>query len=91
MLSCGCTWEARNGLTVIWTTHNLYQARRVADRVGLLWDGRLIEVAATREFFESPREPRTADFLAGRVDTRWVERRQEAAGRAAPPVARNGG
>ena len=57
----------QNGLTVIWTTHNLYQARRVADRVGLLWDGRLIEVAATREFFESPREPRTADFLAGRV------------------------
>lgn len=53
--------------TVIWATHNLFQARRVARRVGLLLDGRLVEVAATQTFFEAPADPRAADFVQGRM------------------------
>ena len=26
-------------MTIVWATHNLFQARRVAQRVGLLWNG----------------------------------------------------
>ncbi len=59
--------QAGNGMTVIWATHNLFQARRVANRIGLLWNGQLIEVSPTREFFESPVDSRTADFVAGRL------------------------
>jgi tungstate transport system ATP-binding protein len=59
--------QAGNGTTVIWATHNLFQARRVASRIGLLWNGQLIEVSPTREFFESPVDSRTADFVAGRL------------------------
>ena len=57
----------RRDLTIIWTTHNLFQARRVAERVGLMLDGQLVEVAATDDFFNRPTDPRTAEFVAGRM------------------------
>jgi tungstate transport system ATP-binding protein len=57
----------RAGATVVWATHNLFQARRVAQRVGLLLDGRLVEIAPSPEFFEAPRDPRTAAFLRGEM------------------------
>ncbi len=59
--------KAERGLTLVWATHNLHQARRVADRVALVLDGRLVEVAATQEFFNSPRESLTREFVEGRM------------------------
>jgi tungstate transport system ATP-binding protein len=55
----------RRGATVVWATHNLFQARRVARRVAFLLDGRLVEVAPAEEFFTAPRDPRTAAFVRG--------------------------
>ena len=57
----------RLGMTVVWATHNLFQARRMALRVGLLLNGRLIEVADTNAFFERPSDRRTADFVGGKM------------------------
>jgi tungstate transport system ATP-binding protein len=57
----------RKPMTVIWATHNLFQARRVGRRVALLLDGQLVEVADTKSFFESPRDPRTAAFVRGEM------------------------
>lgn len=54
------------GTAVIWATHNLFQARRVADQVALLLEGRVVEAGPTAKIFEAPRDSRTADFLAGR-------------------------
>lgn len=54
-----------DGTTIVLATHNLGQARRLAQRVGLLVDGRLIEIEETRAFFEDPREARTAAYLRG--------------------------
>jgi tungstate transport system ATP-binding protein len=54
------------GMAVVWATHNLFQARRVADRVALVLEGKLVETGATHNFFEQPQDARTADFLAGR-------------------------
>lgn len=48
-------------------THNVFQARRLAHRVGLLLSGRLVEVAPVEQFFESPRDPRTAAFVRGEM------------------------
>jgi tungstate transport system ATP-binding protein len=53
------------GTTVVLVTHNVFQARRLADRVGLMLGGRIIEVADTVKFFESPSDPRTAAFVRG--------------------------
>ena len=56
-----------NATTVVWATHNLFQARRVADRVALLLGGELVEVAPAQTFFESPADPRTTDFVQGKM------------------------
>jgi len=55
------------GTTVILVTHNVFQARRLAHRVGLLLDGELIEVSPVGEFFDSPVDPRTAAFARGEM------------------------
>lgn len=55
------------GTTIVLVTHNVFQAKRLAHRVGLLWDGKLVEQASTREFFESPGAPQVAAFLRGDV------------------------
>jgi tungstate transport system ATP-binding protein len=59
--------KKRVGMTVVWATHNLFQARRMACRVGLLLSGQLIEVADSKTFFEHPHDPRTAEFVEGKM------------------------
>ncbi len=59
--------NARHGTTMVLVTHNVFQARRLAHRVGLLLAGRLVELAATADFFERPRDPRTAAFVKGEM------------------------
>lgn len=53
------------GTTVVLVTHNVFQARRLAARVGLLLGGQLVELAPTEAFFEAPGDPRTAAFVRG--------------------------
>jgi tungstate transport system ATP-binding protein len=55
----------RQGTTLVLVTHNVFQARRLAHRVGLLLEGSIVEVADVATFFESPQEPRTAAFVRG--------------------------
>ncbi|MEA2624395.1 MAG: tungstate transport system ATP-binding protein [Candidatus Binatota bacterium] len=60
-------YAREHGGGVLLVTHDLFQARRVADRVSLLSEGRLVESAPKTEFFESPKDPRTRGFLAGEL------------------------
>jgi tungstate transport system ATP-binding protein len=53
------------GTTIVLVTHNVFQARRLATRVGLLLEGELIEVAPRDRFFDSPADPRTEAFISG--------------------------
>lgn len=53
------------GTTVIITTHNIFEAKRLATRVGLLLDGELVEIGSAAQFFNSPHDPRTAAFING--------------------------
>ena len=55
------------GTKIIMTTHDLGQARRLADEVLFLHRGRLVEHAPTPEFFSHPRSKEAAAFLAGRL------------------------
>ena len=59
--------QGKRKMTVVWATHNLFQARRVSHKVGLFLNGSLVEVAATRQFFENPTDERTAQFVQGKV------------------------
>ncbi|MDA8321859.1 MAG: phosphate ABC transporter ATP-binding protein PstB [Actinomycetota bacterium] len=53
-------------ITVVIVTHNLAQARRVADRTIFLNDGRLVEHGETSQMFEDPAEEETARYVSGR-------------------------
>jgi tungstate transport system ATP-binding protein len=57
--------SAGKGKTVIIVTHNLFQARRLCDKIALMWDGRIVEVADRDKFFERPDDERTAAFIKG--------------------------
>ena len=59
--------QASQGMAVVWATHNLFQARRVSHRATLLLDGNIVEVAENEAFFTNPSDPRTADFIHGKI------------------------
>jgi phosphate transport system ATP-binding protein len=54
------------GLTVVIVTHNLAQARRIADDTMFLNQGRLVEHGTTEQVFEHPAEEETARYVGGR-------------------------
>ncbi|MBI5958640.1 MAG: phosphate ABC transporter ATP-binding protein, partial [Chloroflexi bacterium] len=51
----------------ILVTHNVFQARRLATRVGLILEGQLVELAPTETFFNAPQDRRTAAFVSGEL------------------------
>jgi phosphate transport system ATP-binding protein len=53
-------------ITVVIVTHNLAQARRIADRTIFLNRGRLVETGPTERLFEHPEEEETARYVSGR-------------------------
>ncbi|MFO0908097.1 MAG: ATP-binding cassette domain-containing protein [Isosphaeraceae bacterium] len=55
------------GMTVIWATHNLFQARRVAHRTGLMLQGELVELGPTATLFDSPTSSLTRAFVNGEM------------------------
>jgi len=55
----------RYGTTLIMVTHNVFQAKRIATRVGLMLEGELVEIAPPTDFFDAPRDPRTSAFISG--------------------------
>jgi phosphate transport system ATP-binding protein len=58
--------QLKEKFTIIIVPHNVQQAGRVADRVAFLLMGNLIEVGATAEVFENPKDKRTSDYITGR-------------------------
>jgi tungstate transport system ATP-binding protein len=53
------------GVTLVLVTHNVFQAKRLAHRVALMLEGRIVEVADVETFFDSPSDPRTDAFVRG--------------------------
>lgn len=53
--------------TVVLVTHNIFQARRLAQRIGLMLAGKIIEISATAAFFDHPKDPRTRAFVNGEM------------------------
>jgi tungstate transport system ATP-binding protein len=58
---------ARDGVTVVMSTHNLGQAKRLATRVAYLEAGRLLVDRPVDAFFNDPLPPPAAQFLRGEL------------------------
>jgi len=54
---------AEEGMTMLCVTHEMGFARSVADRVIFMAEGRIVEEAPSRRFFEAPKNPLTRQFL----------------------------
>ncbi|MDZ7809342.1 MAG: hypothetical protein U5L11_03325 [Arhodomonas sp.] len=74
------------GVTVVMATHDLAQARRLADQVVFLCGGMVLEHTAAECFFTEPRTREAAAFLRGELLTgrfpRLVQPKEEACARA---------
>ena len=55
---------AREGMTMVVVTHEMGFARKAADRVVFMSDGRIVEEATPDDFFDHPRSDRAREFLA---------------------------
>jgi peptide/nickel transport system ATP-binding protein len=55
--------QRRLGLTYLFISHNLAVVSQVADRVGVMYLGRIVELAPARELFARPRHPYTRMLL----------------------------
>ncbi len=59
--------SSRRGTTVILVTHNVFQARRLADTVVFVHEGRVVEDGPAAGVFRSPRDERTKAFIHGEM------------------------
>ena len=57
--------KLRDDVAVVIVTHNLQQAFRVADHVGFMYLGDLVEYAPAQRMYATPREQRTKDYVSG--------------------------
>lgn len=58
---------SERGTTIVIATHNIPQVRRMADRVGMLLNGELIEVNSKEGIFTSPKDARSWAFIRGEM------------------------
>ncbi|MFO1116180.1 MAG: ABC transporter ATP-binding protein [Beijerinckiaceae bacterium] len=69
--------QARLGLSLMFITHNLAIIRHMADRVGVMYLGRLVELADTRALFSNPRHPYTRLLIEAIPDAHAPHRARE--------------
>ena len=72
--------QAQLGLTYLFISHNLAVVSQVADRIGVMYLGRLVELADARDLFANPKHPYTRMLLDAVPDL-------EMSGRQRTPVA----
>ena len=58
------TGLAKDGMTMVVVTHEMGFARRAANRVVFMSEGRIVEESTPQEFFTNPRSSRAKDFLS---------------------------
>lgn len=57
--------ELSKEYTILIVTHNLSQAKRIAEYTAFLLNGKLIEFGKTKEIFENPKEIETQRYMQG--------------------------
>ncbi len=58
--------ELKKKYTIVIVTHNMQQAARIADEVGFMLLGELIEFDKTNKIFTNPADERTFNYISGR-------------------------
>jgi peptide/nickel transport system ATP-binding protein len=56
--------RARIGMSMLYVTHDLGVLSQIADRVGVMYAGHMVEIAPTSALFSQPRHPYTRGLIA---------------------------
>jgi peptide/nickel transport system ATP-binding protein len=79
--------QDRFGLTYLFISHNLAVVRHMANRIGVMYLGRLVEIAEAKALFRTPRHPYTRMLLEAVPDLHLTGReRKPPEGEAANPI-----
>lgn len=81
--------KARYGLTMIFISHDLAVVKNISDRLGVMYLGKLCEMASADAIYQHPAHPYTAALLASipKPDPTRVSRGVPLAGELPSPVA----
>lgn len=55
--------QIEKGLTLLFVTHDIGLARKISDRIGVMLDGRLVEIGPAARVFNRPGHPYTAQLI----------------------------
>ena len=72
-----CQIQRERGMGILLITHDLGVAARMAQRIGVMRAGVLIETAAHESFFSRPRHPYTQRLFAALPDASWRRGRDD--------------
>jgi peptide/nickel transport system ATP-binding protein len=61
------------GLSIIFVTHDLGAAVEIADRIAVMYAGRIVEQGSARDIIRNPRHPYTIGLLKSRADGAMVK------------------
>ncbi|MDB5374113.1 MAG: transporter ATP-binding protein [Belnapia sp.] len=76
--------QQRLGLTYLFISHNLAVVRQVSDRIGVMYLGRLVELALAETLFEAPRHPYTRALMEAIPDLDMTGRQRIPVGGEVP-------
>jgi peptide/nickel transport system ATP-binding protein len=76
--------QQRLGLTYLFISHNLAVVRQVSDRVGVMYLGRLVELAPAETLFNTPRHPYTRALMEAIPDLEMTGRQRIPVGGEVP-------
>jgi peptide/nickel transport system ATP-binding protein len=71
--------RARLGMSMLYVTHDLGLLSQIADRIGVMYAGHMVEIAPTTKLFTDPRHPYTRGLIAALP-------RLDSGGRAVKPL-----
>jgi peptide/nickel transport system ATP-binding protein len=88
ILNLMCDLQDRLGLSYLFISHNLAVVRHMATRIGVMYLGRIVEMAPAAELLEAPRHPYTRMLLDALPDPAMSGRiRQPIQGEIPNPIA----
>jgi len=59
--------QLRGQFTFVIVTHNMEQAKRIADKTAFFYKGKVIECADTMDIFGNPKNKLTESYITGRL------------------------
>lgn len=69
--------QEKFSLTYLFISHNLKIVKKISHKIAVMYKGKIVELASTREIFGNPLHPYTKELLSAAIDYKAVKRDME--------------